>query len=73
MFNNNKKKELFMDKAKYEVFLINFGYVSGSSKTFDGAVKLAKKIGFQCSIINKIDNSVVGSVCPINGVFNKRR
>ena len=62
-----------MDKANYEVFLINFGYVVGGSKTFDGAVKLAKKIGFQCSIINKIDNSVAGSVCPINGVINNKR
>lgn len=58
---------------QYDVFLINFGYTSASAKSFDEAIALAKKTGFQCSIINNSNKSVVGSFCPINGVFKNNK
>ena len=75
--NNNNKKEVVMIQSKsnfqYDVFLINFGYTSASAKSFDEAIALAKKTGFQCSIINNSNKSVVGSFCPINGVFKNNK
>ena len=35
---------------KFDLFLINFGYVCGSYKTLDQAIKMGKKTGFQFSV-----------------------
>ena len=41
---------------KYDVFLVNFGYVaSAGHKTLAEAIKAAKKTGFQCSIFERND------------------
>ena len=43
---------------KYDVFLVNFGYVaSAGHKTLAEAIKAAKKTGFQCSIFERDDSS----------------
>ena len=35
---------------KFDLFLINFGYVCGSYKTLEQAIKMGKKTGFQFSV-----------------------
>ena len=41
---------------KYDVFLVNFGYVaSAGHKTLADAIKAAKKTGFQCSIFKSTE------------------
>ena len=40
---------------KFDVFLINFGYVCGSYKTLKQAIKMGKKTGFQCSIFKSTE------------------
>ena len=42
-------------KVKYEVFLVNFGYVCGAAATLKEAKKIAKKTGFQCSIFKSTE------------------
>ena len=43
---------------KYDVFLVNFGYVaSAGHKTLAEAIMAAKKTGFQCSIFERDDRS----------------
>ena len=50
---------------KYDVFLVNFGYVaSAGHKTLAEAIKAAKKTGFQCSIFER-DASSTGPYEPI--------
>ena len=50
---------------KYDVFLVNFGYVaSAGHKTLADAIKAAKKTGFQCSIFERDDKST-GPYNPI--------
>ena len=50
---------------KYDVFLVNFGYVtSAGHKTLAEAIKAAKKTGFQCSIFER-DDSSTGPYEPI--------
>ena len=40
---------------KFDVFLINFGYVCGAAATLKEAKKIAKKTGFQCSIFKSTE------------------
>ena len=55
--------------VKYEVFLVNFGYVCGAYKTLETAIKMAKKTGFQCSIFKSTDPfTPIKWVSPIGGV-----
>ena len=50
---------------KYDVFLVNFGYVvSAGHKTLAEAIKAAKKTGFECSIFER-DASSTGPYEPI--------
>ena len=50
---------------KYDVFLVNFGYVvSAGHKTLAEAIKAAKKTGFECSIFER-DASSTGPSEPI--------
>ena len=50
---------------KYDVFLVNFGYVvSAGHKTLAEAIKAAKKTGFQCSFFER-DDSSTGPYEPI--------
>ena len=50
---------------KYDVFLVNFGYVaSAGHKTLAEAIKAAKKTGFQCSIFER-DASSTSPYDPI--------
>ena len=50
---------------KYDVFLVNFGYVvSAGHKTLAEAIKAAKKTGFECSIFER-DASSTGPYDPI--------
>ena len=48
-------------KVKYEVFLVNFGYVCGSYKTLKQAIKMGKKTGFQFAIYENFPNKMVWS------------
>ena len=50
---------------KYDVFLVNFGYVvSAGHKTLAEAIKAAKQTGFECSIFER-DASSTGPYEPI--------
>ena len=50
---------------KYDVFLVNFGYVvSAGHKTLAEAIKTAKKTGFECNIFER-DASSTGPYEPI--------
>ena len=50
---------------KYDVFLVNFGYVvSAGHKTLAEAIKAAKKTGFECSIFER-DASSTGPYEPV--------
>lgn len=49
---------------KYDVFLVNFGYVISIHKTLKEAEKAARKSGFQCNIFERAENST-GPYDPI--------
>lgn len=56
-------------RAKYDVWLVNFGYTCASASTMEEAVRKARKTGFQCNIFRSNDPfKIVKTVCPINGV-----
>ena len=40
---------------KYDVFLVNFGYVISIHKTLKEAEKAARKSGFQCNIFKSTE------------------
>ena len=42
----------------FDLFLINFGYVCGSYKTLDQAIKMGKKTGFQFSVYENFPNKL---------------
>ena len=46
---------------KFDVFLINFGYVCCSYKTLKQAIKMGKKTGFQFAIYENFPNKMVWS------------
>ena len=46
---------------KFDVFLINFGYVCGCYKTLEQAIKAGKKTGFQFAIYENFPNKMVWS------------
>ena len=46
---------------KFDVFLINFGYVCGSYKTLEQAIKMGKKTGFQFTVYENFHNKMVWS------------
>ena len=43
------------------LFLVNFGYVCGSYKTLEQAIKMGKKTGFQYSVYESFPNKLVWS------------
>jgi hypothetical protein len=57
----------------YRIYFINFGYFSqNESETLEGAKKIAKKAGFQSSILAP-DGEIDASFCPISGFTTHRR
>ena len=46
---------------KFDVFLINFGYVCGSYKTLKQAIKMGKKTGVQFVVYENFPNKMVWS------------
>jgi len=48
-------------ESMFDLFLINFGYVCGSYKTLDQAIKMGKKTGFQFSVYKNFPNKLVWS------------
>ena len=46
---------------KFDLFLINFGYICGSYKTLEQAIKMGKKTGFQFSVYESFPNKLVWS------------
>ena len=46
---------------KFDVFLINFGYVCGFYKTLEQAIKACKKTGFEFAIYENFPNKMVWS------------
>ena len=46
---------------KFDVFLINFGYVCGAAATLKEAKKIAKITGFQFAVYENFPNKMVWS------------
>ena len=46
---------------KFDVFLINFGYVCGCYKTLEQAIKAGKKTGFEFAVYENFPNKMVWS------------